>query len=40
MRESCKIIAQVCNKITPGPISVSWKICEPSRALMKHKWKL
>lgn len=39
MRESCKIIDQVCNKIVQGPISVNWKIYKPSRAIMKHKWK-
>nr|ACZ96472.1 NADH dehydrogenase subunit 7 [Didymium iridis]ACZ96473.1 NADH dehydrogenase subunit 7 [Didymium iridis] len=38
MRESCKIIAQVCCKITKGPISVSFgKFANPSRALMKHQ---
>lgn len=24
MRESCKIIDQVCNKITQGPVTVPW----------------
>jgi NADH:ubiquinone oxidoreductase subunit D len=39
MRESCKIIDQVCNKIIQGPVSVSWETHKPSRAIMKHKWK-
>jgi NADH dehydrogenase (ubiquinone) Fe-S protein 2 len=38
MRESCKIIDQVCNKIIQGPININFgKFTNPSRAIMKHQ---
>lgn len=38
MRESCKIIDQVCNTISEGSINVTFgKFTNPSRAIMKHQ---
>lgn len=40
MRESCSIIAQVCEHISDGFITVPCQIRKPTRADMKHLWKL